>query len=133
MTKETHMTHDFVATTCMHLGRPCPAAERMLRALAGALDKARHVTQEDFEITGDSQLDGCEKACPARFAARHDRIRVFCDVAPATETADLDRFADAMLSPVLAGVGLTSAEAMPRAFGEARPRVTAPEKPGLHA
>ena len=133
MTKATTMTHDFVATTCLHLGRPCPAAERMLRALAGALDKARHVTQEDFEIIGDSQLDGCEKACPARFAARHDRIRVFCDVAPATETAALDRFADAMLSPALDSFGLASAEAMPRAFGEARPRDLPLAEMTLHA
>ena len=81
MKTDIELTHDFVATTCLHLGRPCPAAERMLRALADALAQARGVTREDFEMTGESQLDGCEKACPARFAARHDRIRVFCDVA----------------------------------------------------
>jgi len=118
---KTETTHDFVATTCLHLGRPCPAAERMLRALAGALDKARGVTREDFEISGESQLDGCEKACPARFAASHDRIRVFCDVTPATETETLDRFADAMLSPDVMHVGAASVAEMPRAFGEARP------------
>jgi len=114
-------THDFVATTCMHLGRPCPAAERMLRALAGALDRARAVTRDDFEISGDSQLDGCEKACPARFAASHDRIRVFCDVSASTETETLDRFADAMLSPDMADLPARSAAEVPRAFGEARP------------
>ncbi|WP_255731316.1 hypothetical protein [Phaeobacter sp. B1627] len=103
MTEDITSTHDFVATTCLHLGRPCPAAERMLRALAGALDKARTVTREDFEITGESRLDGCEKACPARFAARHDRIRVYCDVAATTDMAALDRFADAMLAPEAPG------------------------------
>ena len=114
-------THDFVATTCLHLGRPCPAAERMLRALAGALDRARGVTQEDFEISGESQLDGCEKACPARFAASHDRIRVFCDVSATTETETLDRFADAMLSPDMIALHASSSAEVPRAFGEARP------------
>ena len=73
-------SHEFVSTTCMHLGRPCPAAQRMLKALAQALDSARPLTQDDFEISGESRLDGCEKACPARFAANHSRIRVFCDV-----------------------------------------------------
>ena len=125
MTKTTPSTHDIVATTCLHLGRPCPAAERMLRALAGALDKARSVTRDDFEITGESRLDGCEKACPARFTARHDRIRVFCDVASATDMAALDRFADTMLSPTAlpAAVFCTVRDVteLPRAFGEARP------------
>ncbi|NIZ14159.1 hypothetical protein [Phaeobacter sp. HF9A] len=120
MTKDTTLTHDFVATTCLHLGRPCPAAERMLRALAGALDQARGMTQEDFEITGESLLDGCEKACPARFAASHHRIRVFCDVSPTTETETLDRFADAMLSPEMMSFASAAREEMPRAFGEAR-------------
>ncbi len=121
MKTDTELTHDFVATTCMHLGRPCPAAERMLRALAGALAHARDVTCEDFEMTGESQLDGCEKACPARFAARHDRIRVFCDVTASTETATLDRFADAMLSLDGTFPAATALTDMPRAFGEARP------------
>ncbi len=119
-------THDIVATTCLYLGRPCPAAERMLLALAGALNQARAVTRADFEITGDSQLDGCEKACPARFAARHDRIRVFCDVTTSADTADLDRFADAMLSTGLDGLSAPPRE-MPRAFGEARPLRLSPQ------
>ncbi|WP_416367755.1 hypothetical protein [Tritonibacter mobilis] len=114
-------THEFVSTTCLHLGRPCPAAQRMLAALAKALDSARGLTKDDFEISGESRLDGCEKACPARFAANHARIRVFCDVQATTKTETLDRFADAMLSADGGSAHGTSSADMPRAFGEARP------------
>lgn len=114
-------SHEFVSTTCMHLGRPCPAAQRMLKALAQALDSARPLTQDDFEISGESRLDGCEKACPARFAANHSRIRVFCDVTSSTKTETLDRFADAMLSSDANTMSSTCVSEIPRAFGEARP------------
>ena len=121
MTK-TDQTHHFSETTCRHIGGPCPAMTRMLRALAGALDKARPVTQEDFEICGESILDGCSRECPARFFATHDRIRVFCDVSAEADRRKLDQFADALLSPRSTGFPAGQTATYPCALGEALPK-----------
>lgn len=120
-------THVFSETTCTHLGAPCPAMSRMLQALAGALHQARDVTQEDFEICGQSNLDGCARQCPARFFATHERIRVFCDVQAETERRSLDRFADTLLAPQAAAMVADQISDRPCAFGQALP---APQKLG---
>lgn len=114
-------THGYTATDCPDLGRPCPAAERMITRLAAALTQARPLTQEDFEITGNTVLDGCPKSCPAQFAASHDRIRIYCGVEAQTPRAGLDRFADAMFSPGDSGFAATTAKARPCALIEAIP------------
>jgi predicted metal-binding protein len=109
-------------TTCMHLGAPCPALTKMLQTLAAALSKARGLTDADFEFSGDSVLGGCARHCPARFVATHDRIRVFCDVTPAADTAELDLFADTLLMAAGPGSAITGIKQRPCAFGEVRPR-----------
>ncbi|MCD9148103.1 hypothetical protein [Pseudophaeobacter flagellatus] len=91
--------HRISQSLCLHTGTSCPALARMVTALTGALDKARPVTTPDFELCGESKLEGCPRTCAARFVASHHRIRVFCDVPPAAETSALDRFADALLVP----------------------------------
>ncbi|WP_083100612.1 hypothetical protein [Pseudophaeobacter leonis] len=109
-------------TTCMHLGAPCPALTKMLQTLAHALSKARTVTDADFEVSGDSVLGGCARHCPARFVATHDRVRVFCDVTPAADTAELDLFADTLLMTAGPGSPTTGITQRPCAFGEVRPQ-----------
>ena len=116
MTSEA--THDFTLSVCMHLGRPCPAANQMLRTLAKALASAKGYTEDEFEVTGESELEGCDRSCRARFQASHDRIRVFCGTEEDADLPALNRFADAMLSPTAAPYHGTAA---PRSFGEARP------------
>lgn len=117
-------THHFSQTTCMHLGGPCPALAKMLQALTTALDKARPVTTEDFEICGESVLDGCPRSCPARFFATHDRIRVFCDVTKTAERGKLDLFADMLLDPTSAAQPASGIQERPCALGEVRPKQT---------
>ena len=111
-------THDFTLSVCMHLGRPCPAANRMLRTLAKALACAKDATEEGFEVTGESTLEGCDRSCHAKFQASHDRIRVFCGTEKDADLPALNRFADTMLSPSAAPYHGTAA---PQSFGEARP------------
>ncbi|UWS80127.1 hypothetical protein N1037_03615 [Phaeobacter sp. G2] len=118
----TKETHHFSQSICMHLGKPCPALTRMLTALAGALDKARPVTSAEFELCGDSLLDGCARHCPARFIASHDRIRVFCDVSEAADTATLDLFADTLFQPDSRAFSTTKLHQPPCAMGEALPK-----------
>lgn len=117
-------THSFALSDCMHLGRPCPAANRMLRTLATAVATARSATEDGFEVTGESELQGCDRSCRACFQAGHDRIRVFCGIEGNADLADLNRFADAMLSPKPTPYHGQSA---PRSFGEARPLTNAAE------
>ncbi|MFW8635392.1 hypothetical protein [Cribrihabitans pelagius] len=92
----TDKTHFYAATTCLHLGRPCPAAEQMVAKLAEAMTRAKPLTQADFSISGSTALEGCAKGCPARFAASHEGIRVFCGADEDADPAELDRYADAM-------------------------------------
>lgn len=130
MTSSTE-THEFVASTCLHIGRPCPAAEQMLRRLSQAIVTAKDVTQDDFEISGQGILNGCAKNCPARFVANHSRIRIFCDVKDDATTEALDQFADAMLSGCFSQHDHTlsygpASSRPPRAFAEARPHKTVP-------
>ena len=123
-------THYFSQSICMHQGAPCPALARMLTALAGAVNKARPVTAPEFEMCGESLLDGCARHCPARFIATHDRIRVFCDVSEETDTKSLDLFADSLFQ---AGAGSPSTVALsppPCAMGEAIPKRPTPN-PGM--
>lgn len=121
-TMATSDTHSFMATTCLHLGRPCPAAERMIRVLAQALDMAKGSTDGDFEVSGQSLLDGCEKSCPARFQASHSRIRVFCGAQETDDLGALNQFADAMLAPHVLPV---PTKVTPGSFVEALPKATA--------
>lgn len=92
-------SHIFTATLCRHTGRTCPALARMAEKLAQAMDKAKPVTTEDFEIEGNSTLKNCPHACSARFRASHERIRIFCDVGADEDGNRLDQFADTLLSP----------------------------------
>ncbi|MBY6140795.1 hypothetical protein KUV26_15245 [Leisingera daeponensis] len=118
----TDKTHFYAATDCKHLGKPCPAAERMIAKLAEAMTKAKPLTQEDFEITGTTALDGCPRNCPAQFAASHDRIRLFCGVGEDAPREGLDRFADAILSREGTGFAASSLNARPCALMEALPK-----------
>lgn len=122
-------THHFSETTCTHLGAPCPALAKMLQALARALSQARPVTQDDFEICGQSTLDGCPRQCPARFFATHDRIRVFCDVSATAARGPLDQFADTLLSPTSEGFPASQIQEYPCALGEALPKPPPSSKP----
>ncbi len=121
--KPTKETHHFSQSICMHLGAPCPALSRMLAALAGAVDKARPVTTPDFELCGESLLDGCARHCPARFIATHDRIRVYCDVEAATDSKALELFADSLFQPDAQGFSGTQLDHRPCAMGQAIPRL----------
>ncbi len=117
-------THRVMLTECQNSGGPCPALDRMLKALSQALHSAKALTDKDFEITGESLLDGCARHCPARFVAAHDRIRVFCGVSPSADQVALDRFADMMVLPYAAALPASRIKARPCAFGEATPRNT---------
>lgn len=92
-------THLLTATTCQHTGSTCPALVRMAENLTQAMTTAKPVTTEDFEIQGNNTLTHCPKACPAKFQASHDRIRIFCGVAEEADMGRLNLFADALLSP----------------------------------
>lgn len=116
-------THYMSQTSCIHMGGTCPALARMLETLTAALNKARPVTTDDFEICGESKLDGCQRNCPARFFAAHDRIRVFCDVSQSAEREDLDHFADMLMDPRQIAKPAIAIQERPCAFGEVRPRV----------
>ena len=119
----TDKTHFYTATDCIHLGRPCPAAERLVRKLAAAMTEAKPLTQEDFSITGSSALAGCPKGCAARFSASHEGIRVFCGAGEDADPAQLDRFADAMFRT--GGTGFAAGQAgscRPCALSEALPK-----------
>lgn len=129
----TETTHHFSESICSHLGAPCPAMHRMLRALAGALEKAKPLTEDDFEICGASELDGCNRQCPARFFATHDRIRVFCGVSAEGDRSGLDRFADSLLSPDAVNIPTGRFAELPCAFGEAVPFVAAHQPPQVLA
>ncbi|MFS4581066.1 hypothetical protein [Phaeobacter sp. C3_T13_0] len=96
----TDKTHSYSLSTCQHLGRPCPAAERMLSRLATALGQARGVTADDFEIAGTCQLAACGQPCQAKFNASHDRIRIYCGVSAEADQNSLDHFADALFNEV---------------------------------
>lgn len=124
-------THHFSQSICMHQGSSCPALSRMLRALAAAVDKARPVTAPEFELCGESLLDGCARHCPARFVATHDRIRVFCDVRAAADTLSLDRFADSLFQPNAGAFSAAMLEHPPCAMGEAIPMLPQP-RPSTH-
>lgn len=119
---DTHKdTHHISQSICMHLGKPCPAVARMLSALASALHRARPVTADEFELCGESLLDGCARHCPARFIASHARIRVFCDVTDASETEALNLFADTLFHPNSPAFAATKLEQHPCAMGQALP------------
>ncbi|MEP4036985.1 hypothetical protein [Pseudophaeobacter sp.] len=118
----TKDTHHFSQSICMHQGTTCPALARMLTALAGAVDKARPVTTEEFELCGESLLDGCARHCPARFIASHNRIRVFCDVTVTTDTKALDQLADTLFQADSRAFSVAKPGPRPCAMGEAIPK-----------
>lgn len=123
----TDKTHVYAATDCKYLGKPCPAAQRMVAKLAEALSAARPLTEDDFEITGSTRLEGCPRACPAQFAASHERIRIYAGVDDSAPPAELDRFADAILGPLSAagstgGLAAATLKTRPCALVEALPR-----------
>mgnify|MGYP006999719756 CR=1 FL=1 len=92
----TDTTHRYSLSNCQYLGRPCPAAERMLSRLTTALGQARTVTTDNFEIAGNCELTACDRPCQARFSASHDRIRIYCGISPEADQGSLDQFADAL-------------------------------------
>lgn len=131
----TDKTHVYAATDCKYLGKPCPAAQRMVAKLAEALSAAKPLTEDDFEIAGSTRLEGCPRACPAQFVASHERIRIYAGVEDSAPRAELDRFADAILGPsatanaaaglVTAGLVAATLKTRPCALVEALPKTTA--------
>ena len=87
-------THEFSATVCQRTGKTCPALARMARAIAQAMETAAPVAPPGFQVDGSSDLTHCEHGCTARFEARQDRIRVFCDTLPEVSVDRLDTYAD---------------------------------------
>ncbi|WP_299948219.1 hypothetical protein [uncultured Ruegeria sp.] len=87
-------THKFSATICQRTGKNCPALARMARALASSMAKADPKTTERFEIEGSCDLTHCPNGCTARFRARPDEIRVYCDVDSDAKIEHLDGYAD---------------------------------------
>ncbi|MBT8155352.1 hypothetical protein KMP13_16045 [Epibacterium ulvae] len=119
----TNETHDCAATHCPKLGRPCPAAMRMLKALSASMTQAKGVTEDNFQMTGQAGLNACAEGCMARFVASHYRIRVFCGVSITADQSDLDRFADVMLCDASPGPkGLGNLPIRPRALAQAVPQ-----------
>ncbi|MFV1490939.1 hypothetical protein VWX97_09845 [Phaeobacter sp. JH18-32] len=129
----TDTTHGYSLSTCQHLGQPCPAAERMIARLAAAMGQAKAVTTEDFEIAGTCELTACDRPCEARFAARHDRIRIYCGVSQEADLAGLDRFADALFLPSADSLPLAKLPDYPCGLAQAVPlapqmaRITPPQ------
>ena len=122
----TGETHEMAATHCPKLGRPCPAALEMLRALSAAMTQAKPVTQEGFEMTGHSTLKACGAGCQARFVASHAQIRVFCDVSKSAEQKVLDQLADAMfVKDAIPRMALPSSDHLPCAVAQALPVMNA--------
>lgn len=119
----TNETHNCAATHCPKIGRPCPAAMRMLKALSASMSQAKGVTEDNFEMTGQAGLNACPDGCMARFVASHSRIRVFCGVTDAAEQSDLDRFADIMLCTKRTSLtSLGKLTERPRALAQAVPQ-----------
>ncbi len=122
MTKIPH-TQSLMATTCKHTGESCPALSRMAEKLAQAMEAARPMTAEDFEIAGNSILKHCPQHCPAYFHATHDRIRIFAGIAEGANTLALDQMADAMFDAAhKTGFAATTQKA-PCAMAEIRPQM----------
>jgi len=119
-------SHLFTATVCQKTGATCPAVQEMAEKLSQAMVASRNVTDEDFEIEGNSVLKHCPQECPARFVASHDRIRIFCGVTPAADTEDLNRFANALFDPHPCAMTAGTFE-RPCALAEAVPTPAQPE------
>lgn len=120
-------THRIAVSDCRHTGATCPALERMLKALCQALNSAKGLTDEDFEISGESQLDGCDRQCAARFFASHDRIRVFGGAEASAQQSGLERFADMLLTSEGSALPAGCLPSPPCAMGQALPQKTAPD------
>lgn len=117
----TNPSHSCAATYCITLGRPCPAAQRMLNALSASMNQAKAVTEEHFEISGEASLSACEAGCMARFIASHSRIRLFCDVPKSADQTALDQFADACFGDHIHQLYPTHSTPPPRALAQAHP------------
>ncbi len=117
-------THVLSATVCQRTGEPCPALLHMANTLTRAITQARRATSDGFEIEGNTELAHCPGGCTARFHAYGSRIRVYCDVDEATETAQLDRYADVLLNPASTSLPSGWITNPPCAILEATPRTT---------
>ncbi|GAA6193407.1 hypothetical protein [Phaeobacter sp. NW0010-22] len=122
MTKISH-TQSLMATTCKHTGKTCPALSRMAEKLAQAMEAARPMTAEDFEIAGNSVLKHCPQHCPAYFHASHDRIRIFAGIAEGANTIALDQMADAMFDAGHKSGFAATQQKAPCAMVEIRPQM----------
>lgn len=112
-------THDFISTWCPRAKGVCPAAKLTVEKLAGALRASRPLTDDDFEICGTGQLEGCPQACLVRYVASHKQIRLFCDVSPEADDDGLMAFADSFLEDRVTSF---PASATPGAVLQATPR-----------
>ncbi|UTS81826.1 hypothetical protein [Phaeobacter piscinae] len=124
----TDTTHRYSLSNCQHLGQPCPAAERMLSRLAAALGQARAVTTDDFEIAGNCELTACDRPCQARFAASHDRIRIYCGISPEVDQGSLDQFADALFCQTANSRPITCLPQYPCGLAQALPLTPQPAR-----
>lgn len=133
----TDTTHSYSVSSCRHLGRPCPAVERMIARLGMALDQARPSTTDDFEITGTCLLERCDahcaSRCSARFVASHTRIRIFTGVDEDASLSGLDQFADAIFDPAASPFVPKRNQTYPSGLAQALPRRSLPSQPKAQA
>ncbi|MBE1285653.1 MAG: hypothetical protein GJ676_20240 [Rhodobacteraceae bacterium] len=115
-------THRFSASVCRHTGKPCPAAARVVRALAQAVDSAGRAASPDFEIEGSLDLDGCQRNCTARYSGNADMIRMYCDVSEQAEATMLDHMADALFSDDFIALPSVPSDEVPCAMLQAQTR-----------
>ena len=105
-TQESHGTHRItVCTSCRQKGtqtRPGFELIEKLRvalngaqggALNGALNGADHPRQERFDVTGVACMAGCERPCTVAYHGPRKATYLFGDIDPASDVADLVRFA----------------------------------------
>lgn len=91
--KPNESNQDLIATHCCRTGRQCHAALNLARKLSSA-GKLACSTQPDFEMTGESRLDGCPLSCIARFALSQQGVELYCGAEPDDDLDDLATFAN---------------------------------------
>ena len=77
---------ELISTNCPRIGRVCPAAEAMARTLARA-DRCARQAVPDFEMTGQTALDGCSLHCAALFELSGQGVALYCGVEAEAEAA----------------------------------------------